>query len=320
MEFTTATVKDDDDGIRLDRWFKRHQPTLPHAMLEKQLRKGDVRVDGKKAKSSDRIAVGQELRFPNTQLAPREKKQPPMLSEEDQRDLLSWGLYKDDQIIVINKPAGLAVQGGSKVTRCLDDMLYGLQFDLPQPPKLVHRIDRDTSGTLLLARTQKAAAHLAKSFASKTIEKTYWAIVCGCPLKSMGVIEAPLAKGPRASDGREQAVVDFEEGKHAVTEYRIIDSLARTYALMELKPITGRMHQLRAHMSLIEHPILGDHKYGGANTDAESLGVQNILHLHARHIHIPAWAGGKEINITAPLPPHMVATFRALGLDVPKDS
>lgn len=320
MEHIEATVTDADEGIRLDRWFKRHHPDMPHAMLEKQLRKGDIRVDGKKAKSSTRLELGQVLRFPQTDLKPRPKKTRPPLTFQEEKEVRSWVLFMNEHVIVLNKPHGLAVQGGTKVTRCVDDLLYGLGYDMEEPPKLCHRLDRDTSGVLVLGRTAKAAAKLSKAFASKTIEKTYWAIICGCPLQHRGTVDAPLGKAPRAADGREQAVIDHEEGKKAVTEYLILDNLAQKYAHVELYPITGRMHQLRVHMSAIGHPILGDHKYGGSDTNAESLGVENILHLHARKIIIPPMFGEKEIEVTAPLPPHMSATFKALGLDLPKET
>ncbi|NBO18449.1 MAG: RluA family pseudouridine synthase [Proteobacteria bacterium] len=312
-----ATVSGDDEGIRLDRWFKRHYAQLPHAMLEKYLRKGQIRLDGKKAKSSDRLAVGQLISFPELELQVAPKKPRRSISENDAKEVQSWVLYKDERIIVINKPQGLAVQGGSKISKSLDDLLDGLMFDYEERPRLIHRIDRDTSGALVLARSAKTAAQLAKGFAGKTIEKTYWALVVGAPLPPQGAIELPLAKAERG-DGREQVGVDEDEGKFARTEYRTLDTLAQKFALLELKPVTGRMHQLRVHCAAIGHPILGDHKYGGGNTDAESLGVENVLHLHARRIDIPAFGGGKSVTVIAPLPSHMVTSFRALGLDVPK--
>lgn len=312
-----ATVTEGDEGIRLDRWFKRHYAQLPHAMLEKYLRKGQIRLDGKKAKSSDRLAIGQLISYPELEVEVAPKKPRRTLSPHDAKEVQSWVLYKDERLIVLNKPQGLAVQGGTKIARSLDDLLDGLMFDYAERPKLIHRIDRDTSGALVLARSAKVAAQLAKGFAGKTIEKTYWALVVGQPLPGEGSIELPLAKV--ASDfGRELVGVDEDEGKFARTEFRTLDSLARKFALLELKPVTGRMHQLRVHCASIGHPILGDHKYGGGNTDAENLGVQNVLHLHARRIDIPAFGGGKSVTVIAPLPPHMVASFRALGLDVPK--
>jgi len=314
------TITDDDNDIRLDRWFKRHYAGLPHALLEKYLRKGLIRIDGKKAKTSDRIQAGQVVSCPDLKVEARAAVKH-NASEEDLAEVKKWVLYKDANIIVINKPYELAVQGGTKITKSLDDLLDGLMFEAPVRPKLIHRLDRDTSGALVLARSSKVAAQLAKLFsrgdAEKSIEKTYWALVNGCPLQAMGVIDLPLLKSSRENP-REQVYVDEEEGQFAKTEYRVIDSLARKMALMELKPITGRMHQLRVHMAAIGCPIIGDHKYGGSMPDAKSLGVENILHLHSRRIVIPAFGGGKKIDVLAPLPPHMVESFKALGLDVPK--
>jgi 23S rRNA pseudouridine955/2504/2580 synthase len=311
------TVSQDDHDIRLDRWFKRHYPGFPHAMLEKYLRKGLIRLDGKKAKTSDRVQAGQVVRCPPLAFEPpaRHRRQ---LSDEDISEVRKWVLYKDASVIIINKPFGLAVQGGTKISRSLDDLLDGLIFDAKERPKLIHRIDRDTSGVLVLARNSRIAAQLAKGFAGKSIDKTYWALVRGAPLPPVGIVDLPLNKIARGDNAREQVEVDEDEGKYAITEYRTIDALARKFALMELKPLTGRMHQLRVHMAAIDCPIVGDHKYGGGVNEAESLGVQNILHLHARRIVIPALQGRKKIDVTAPLPKHMVESFRALGLDVPK--
>jgi len=311
-------VTSDDADIRLDRWFKRNYEGFPHALLEKHLRKGLIRVDGKKAKTSDRVSEGQIISCPEVMLDPKVKIKR-AVSETDVSEMLKMVLYKDANVIVINKPQGLAVQGGTKIGRNIDDMLVALQFDAKERPKLIHRIDRDTSGALVLARNAKVAALLGKGFAGKEIDKTYWALVNGSPLPSEGMIDLPLNKLPRALGGaREQVTVDEDDGKYAKTEYRVLDTLARKFAHVELKPLTGRMHQLRVHMAAIDCPIVGDHKYGGSNVDAESLGVENILHLHARRIVIPAMLGAKAVDVTAPLPPHMVTSFKALGLHVPK--
>ena len=315
------TISDDDNDIRLDRWFKRHYPGIQHSLLEKHLRKGLIRVDGKKAKTSDRVVTGQVIVCPPMQVdeTVKAKRQ---ASVADLAAVKDWVLYKDANIIIVNKPSGLAVQGGTKITRNLDDMLEGLKFDAKERPKLIHRIDRDTSGALVLARSSKVAALLAKDFLEKNIEKTYWALVNGCPMPMNGFIELPLNKIARP-DNYEQVEVDEEEGKYAKTEYRVIDFLARKFALVELKPLTGRMHQLRVHMAAIDCPILGDHKYGGGmrqpkNSNAETIGVEDVLHLHARRIVIPALPGGKKVDVTAPLPKHMINSFEALGLDIPK--
>jgi 23S rRNA pseudouridine955/2504/2580 synthase len=316
---TTHTVSAEDGGIRLDRWFKRHHPGVTHALLQKHLRKGQVRVDGKKVEASHRIEAGQviDMRF-EVEDRPREKQKKterPKLEPEDVLLMQSMLIHKDSNILVLNKPAGLAVQGGSKIGKSVDGMLGALQFDQKERPKLVHRLDRDTSGVLVIARTARVAAELMKLFSGKTVEKTYWALVNGCPLELAGVIKAPLAKSAHDESAYETVGVDHEEGKYAETEYRVIDQLARKYALMELKPLTGRTHQLRVHTAHIGHPIVGDHKYGGSNTDAKSIGVENTLHLHARRIVIPKFPGSPQrIDVTAPLPPHMKKSFEALGI------
>ncbi len=319
---TDHTVEASDSGIRLDRWFKRHHPEVTHALLQKHLRKGQVRVDGKKVETSHRVETGQiiEMRFAIEE-RPREKKQKIVqgpLEPEDVLMIQRTVIYKDSNILVLNKPAGLAVQGGTGISKSVDGMLGALQFDAKERPKLVHRLDLDTSGVLVIARSARVAAELQKMFSGKTVEKTYWALVNGCPLEHAGVITAPLAKSAHDGGSYETVAVDNEEGKFAETEYRVIDSLVLQYALLEMKPLTGRTHQLRVHAAHIGHPILGDHKYGGSNTDARSIGVENKLHLHARRIVIPPFPGSKTIDVSAPLPPHMEKSFEALGLDRPK--
>lgn len=313
-----------DDDIRLDRWFKRHYPGITHGMLEKQLRKGLIRLDGKKAKSSDRIASGQVIAI-KFEFKGGEEERPKKthvkaqtLSPEDILMMQKAVLYKDANVIVINKPFGLPVQGGSKVSKNVDDMLGAIQFDSPTRPKLVHRLDRDTSGALVLARSAKAAATLSRAFAGKDIQKTYWALVNGAPLDFKGTIDYKLIKAVQGENSYERVAVDDEDGKYAKTEYRVIEHLARKFSLMELKPLTGRTHQLRVHMAAIGCPIVGDHKYGGSSTDAKSLGVENQLHLHARRIQIPAMGGLKAIDVTAPLPSHMKKSFDALGIETKK--
>ncbi|MDE3061129.1 MAG: RluA family pseudouridine synthase [Pseudomonadota bacterium] len=324
------TVSGDDADIRLDRWFKRHFPHITHGLLEKHLRKGDIRVDGKKAKSSDRVWAGQVIRLKAMGLGLEERSSKPnkahSLKPDDERFIQSLVLYKDANIIILNKPYGLPVQGGSKIARSLDDLLDGLAFGGDRP-KLTHRLDRDTTGCLVLARTAKAAAQLMKIFSSRRIEKTYLALVNGCPLDPEGVIDQPMLKkqNPKASgtpggpEGRDYEIMQVDAaGQKAVTEYRVRDACARRFALMELKPQTGRTHQLRVHMQAIACPIVGDHKYGGATQDAESLGVENKLHLHAWRIAVPALAGGKPVEAIAPLPSHMTKSLKALGIDIPR--
>lgn len=310
------TISDEDNDIRLDRWFKRHFPNLQHAMLEKYLRKGAVRLDGKKAKSSDRIRAGQELSYPEFGEDVAFIKARPAASVEDEEFVRKLVLYKDANVIIINKPFGLPVQGGTKIKKSLDDMLGGLQFDSKERPKLVHRLDRDTSGVLVLARGSKSAAVLSKMFAGKDIEKTYLALVHGRPLQTVGTIDYRLLKAEHGDNSYERVAVDDEEGKYARTEYRVLESLARRFSLMELKPLTGRTHQLRVHMQAIDCPIVGDDKYGFYDIPSHDVGITDGLHLHARRIVIPAFGSGKKIDVTAPFPPHMKESFKALGIEV----
>lgn len=310
------TISDDDNDIRLDRWFKRHFPNLQHAMLEKYLRKGAVRLDGKKAKSSDRIRAGQVLGYPEFGEDVAFVKAKPQTNEQDAEFVRSLVLYKDANVIIINKPFGLPVQGGTKIKKSLDDMLGGLLFDAKERPKLVHRLDRDTSGVLVLARNTKSASLLAKMFAGKDIEKTYLALTHGRPLQTVGTIDYRLLKAEHGENSYERVAVDDEEGKYARTEYRVVESLARRFALMELKPLTGRTHQLRVHMQAINCPIVGDEKYGGDELQAQDVGIADGLHLHARRIVIPAFGSGKKIDVTAPLPTHMKESFKALGIEI----
>ncbi len=312
------SVSENDDGIRLDRWFKRHFPSLQHSMLEKYLRKGTVRLDGKKAKSSDRILAGQLIEHPDFAADIAFVKTKPDASEQDAEFVRSLVIYKDNNIIIINKPFGLPVQGGSKIKKSLDDMLGGLMFEAKERPKLVHRLDRDTSGVLVLARNAKSATRLSSMFAGKDIEKTYVALVHGCPVQAVGTIDYRLLKAVHGADSYERVAVDDEEGKYSKTEYLVLDNLGRKFALMELKPLTGRTHQLRVHMQAIGCPIVGDEKYGGVQQQAQDVGISEGLHLHARKIVIPAFGGSKKIEVVAPLPPHMKESFKNLGIEVKK--
>jgi 23S rRNA pseudouridine955/2504/2580 synthase len=308
-----AIISEADHDIRLDRWFKRHFPGYPHSMLEKNLRAGDIRLDGKKAKSSDRIREGQELSHPDITINNTPKKAAP-ISAGDIKDMQALIIYKDKNIIIINKPSGLAVQGGTGISKSVDSMLDALQFDSGRP-KLVHRIDKDTSGILVLARNAKVASILMTGFATKTIDKTYVALVHNQPLPLVGTIDKPIMKSAYGEDGFETVGVD-EAGKRAITEYRVIDMLARKFSVMELKPLTGRTHQLRVHMLDINCPIVGDMKYGGSVRGV--VDIENKLHLHAAKIVIPPMLGAKAVKVTAPFPKHMKQSFKTLGIDVPQ--
>ncbi len=313
----TLAVTEDEAEIRLDRWFHRHFPVVNHGMLEKLLRTGQVRVDGKRAKANQRLESGQQVRVPPlgeapAEAAPREKPAP-KVSEAEARALREAVLYMDDDVIVLNKPPGLAVQGGTGMERHLDAMLDALRFGLEERPRLVHRLDKDTSGALLLGRNALAASRLAASFRSRSARKCYWALVVGVPKHPMGRIDAPLAKmgGGRLGD---KVQVDEEEGRRAVTYYRIVEKALKKAAWLEMEPRTGRTHQLRAHCALLGTPIQGDGKYGGQEAYLAGQGLSRKLHLHARAIKVPHPRKG-EIRVIAPLPEHMAASFSFFGFD-----
>lgn len=317
-EVQTMTVAEEESEIRLDRWFKRHFPTVGHGLLEKWLRAGNVRVDGKRAKSNQRLEAGQAIRVPplpaaeapGSEARPREAKPAPV-DEKTARMLRDAVLYMDDDIIALNKPAGLAVQGGTGMAdKHLDAWLDALSFGAGRP-KLVHRLDKDTSGVLLLGRTANATAKLAAAFKSRAARKCYWALVAGVPRYPQGRIDAPLAKLPGKAG--EKMAVDKEDGKHAVTYYRVVDSTLKRAAWLELEPRTGRTHQLRAHCLLLGTPIMGDGKYGGTAALIEGTGVSRKLHLHARAVRLPHPRTGKPLEISAPLPSHIKASFDFFG-------
>ncbi len=307
-------VADTEGELRLDRWFKRHFPDLSHGRLEKLLRTGQVRIDGKRASAGDRLAPGQVVRVPP--LAPTTPKPPPMIDPREAESLRRLVLHRDDDVLVLDKPAGLAVQGGPGLTRHLDGMLDALRFDGAERPRLVHRLDRDTSGVLLLARTVAAAAHLAEAFRAKETEKLYWAVVVGVPAPRAGRIDKALAK--KRGHGGERVAIADEEGQRAITDYRTLDAAGRRAAWLALEPVTGRTHQLRVHCGVLGTPILGDGKYGGAASFLPGAELPAQLHLHARRIRLPHPRGG-VLQVTAGLPAHMRETFGYLGFTVPSE-
>jgi 23S rRNA pseudouridine955/2504/2580 synthase len=310
----TLTVAPDDAEIRLDRWFKRHFPTLSHGRLEKLLRTGQVRLDGKRAEASDRVAPGQLVRVPPLLAeAPQEKRNIPVgPTPEDERMLQRLVLYRDDDIIVIDKPQGLAVQGGTGTKRHLDGMLDALRFDAAEKPKLVHRLDKDTSGVLVLARNARTAARLGEAFRGKTVRKVYWAAVVGTPRPRNGDIEQKIAKV--VSRRGEQMGIDEEEGDHALTYYRTVSHAGDLFAWLALEPVTGRTHQLRVHCAAIGVPIIGDGKYGDVKAQAAGLPDPRKLQLHARAIALPL-PDGRSLTVVAQLPAHMRSTWKFLGFN-----
>jgi 23S rRNA pseudouridine955/2504/2580 synthase len=308
---TTVTVLDADDSLRLDRWFRRHYPALAHGRLEKLLRTGQIRVDGKRAKAADRIAAGQEIRVPP--LAEAQAFGPPSpqrIWAKDAAMLERAILHRDDEVIVLDKPPGLAVQGGTGSERHLDGLLDALRSGHDERPRLVHRLDKETSGVLVIARSAAAAAYLTRAFRDKATRKIYWALVVGQPKPAEGRISLALAK--QAGPGGERVRVDPEAGKPAVTYYRIIDSAGERASWLALLPMTGRTHQLRAHCAAIGTPILGDLKYGGANGQLAGVPNPRRLHLHARELTIPHPSGG-TLRVSAPLPAHMRQNWQFFG-------
>jgi 23S rRNA pseudouridine955/2504/2580 synthase len=312
----SLSVAAEEADTRLDRWFKRHFPEIGHGMLEKLLRTGQIRVDGKRAKSNQRLDPGQVIRVPPVGEAPSgsvaRAKPVYTVSEDEAQALTDAILMMDDDVIVLNKPPGLAVQGGTNTDHHLDAMLDALRFGAAERPRLVHRLDKDTSGVLLLGRTVAATAKLAASFRSRAARKCYWALVVGVPRLRQGRIDAPLAK----MTGRmgDKVRVDEDEGRRAVTYYRVVESALKKAAWLELEPHTGRTHQLRAHCALMETPIQGDGKYGGQNAYLTGQGVSRKLHLHARALLVPHPRSG-VIRVVAPLCPHMAASFSFFGFE-----
>ena len=314
-------VKRDEDGLRLDRWFRTHFPDIPQGRLQKLLRTGQVRVDGGRVKANHRLATGQEIRVPNFTKLPEHDSQtalkaPPGISKADRDFIESLILFEDDDVVVLNKPWGLAVQGGSGTRRHLDGLLEGMSDRFGDRPRLVHRLDRDTSGVLVVAKTRTAAAKLGRVFQTRSAQKTYWALVKGVPRPPQGKVEAALVKaeGPDGDRVRKALPGEQDVAMHATTHYSVVDHVASKAAWMSLKPVTGRQHQLRAHMALLGHPIVGDNKYEG-DTSLPAENMDNKLHLHARRIAVPHPSGTGKIDITAPLPEHMRRSWALLGLD-----
>ncbi|MEO5640368.1 MAG: RluA family pseudouridine synthase [Sphingomicrobium sp.] len=311
----TFTVAEDDDGIRLDRWFKRHQPDTSFNTVSRWARTGALRIDDRKAAPGDRVETGQTLRMPPAEAAPAEGRRAARpvvpLTPDEERYVQDMVIERTRDAILLNKPPGLATQGGTKTNQHLDRLLDGLAGDDGQRPKLVHRLDKDTSGVLLVARSARAAGHFAKTFSSRTARKVYWALVVGVPSPEEGQIDAPLAKQP--GTGGEKMHVDEENGQSAKTRFRTIDFAGNRAAWVELQPLTGRTHQLRAHMAAIGHPIVGDAKYGGADAFLTG-GVSRKMHLHARRLRVDG-PDGKPIDVTAELPAHFAETLGMLGFN-----
>ena len=299
------TVSKLDAGLRLDKWLKSRLPGLPFGLTQKLLRKGAIKINGKRAKADARVNPGDIVRVPeleNATKAPIAHAPRPPRAEEATL-LLDNIIYRDENIIAINKPQGLSTQGGSKVFVSVDALLDHVRFEATERPKLVHRIDKDTSGVLILARNRLVAGNMMEAFQSKTIRKIYYAVVVGVPDLAEGRIEVKLS-GKKAFGRIEKASVDEENGQYALTYYKVLDKAAgKKLAWVMLMPVTGRMHQLRVHMEHIGHPILGDGKYGGRDAFIEGLG--ETMHLHSRRAILP-----DGTDIEAPFPKHITDTLK----------
>lgn len=327
----TVTVAVDDGDQRLDRWFKRQFPQISQGRLEKMCRKGEIRVDGGRVKASTRLEAGQQVRVPPL---PDSAAPPPTpktkVSAADAKLIQSCVIYHDDHVIALNKPAGLPTQGGSGQTRHVDGLAEALKFDLDEKPRLVHRLDKDTSGVLLLARTRLAAKALTAAMRHKETRKIYWALVAGVPTPYLGEIRYGLVKAGghgKSGEGEKMIAVHPREidatpgAKRAHTLYATLYRVASRAAWVAMEPITGRTHQLRAHMAEIGHPIIGDGKYGGSGQEnmgdgwGAQLGgiISKKLHLHARMMRFEHPETHKVITVTAELPDHMAQSWDTFG-------
>ncbi|MFQ3666435.1 MAG: RluA family pseudouridine synthase [Sphingomonadaceae bacterium] len=306
-------VSPDDDGIRLDRWFQRHLPDVSYLTVAKWARTGQVRLDGARAKPGDRVAAGQTVRVPPAEV-PAAPRPPhalrPEISEDAAEFARSLVIHRSEHALVLDKPPGLAVQGGTKTAVHVDGLLDALRFEAKERPRLVHRLDKDTSGVLLLARNARAAAFFGRCFATRDTKKRYWALLVGVPDLHDLRVDLPIAKQP--GTGGEKMHVDPKAGQQAVSRIRLMDRAGNRVSLVEMRPLTGRTHQLRVHAAAIGHPIVGDGKYGGAAAFLTG-GVSRKLHLHARRLVIDLPGGGK-LDATAPPPPHFRESLDLLGL------
>ena len=308
------TVTPDEAGMRLDRWFRAHFPAVRHGELEKFLRKGQVRVGGGRAKSNRRLEAGEEIRIPPLSDEAAAQPKPLLPKAGDAAALKKLIVFEDDALIALNKPFGLAVQGGTKTARHIDGMLAALEKN-GERPRLVHRLDKDTGGLLLVAKTRLSAQRLGDAFKGHRVDKTYWALTASAPRPAAGTISLPIAKRmtPLKTGAAERMTLAAGEGaQKAITDYQTIEN-AGAVAFVAMRPITGRTHQLRVHAAAIGCPIVGDGKYGGAPARIE--GVSGKLHLFCRSMTFPHPASGRPITLTAPLTDHMAATWKFFSFD-----
>ena len=308
-------VSSGEKDLRVDRWFKRHFPEISHGYLQKLMRTGQVRVNGARVKSSTRLEEGQVIRIPPISMDTKKKSHETGsgLTKDEISLVRSMVIYRDDDIIVVNKPPGLAVQGGSKILSHLDGLLDGLKFGERERPKLVHRLDKDTGGLMLLARNSLVAANLSAAFRERTITKVYWALVAGVPEPREGQINAPISK--KRKSGIEKMNSDPGDGPPSVSDFVTIETAGRRVAWLALRPQTGRTHQLRVHCEILGTPILGDGKYGGREAFIDGLPFVRKLHLHARSLEFRHPSGDKMF-FEAPLSPEMGKTWQFFGFDI----
>jgi 23S rRNA pseudouridine955/2504/2580 synthase len=316
IKVQTVVVTPDENNMRVDRFLEARFPGLSFSHIQRIVRKGELRVNGKRADSKDRLEEGQSVRIPPLRLdAPKVAGEPSEAEQKTLAALKAMTLYEDADVLVLNKPAGLAVQGGSGTTRHVDQMIEVLRDAKGQKPRLVHRLDKETSGCLVIAKTRFAATELTGSFRHRSARKIYWALVAGVPKPKQGRISTYLAKEESEDDTIMRVAAHGDEGaSHAVTYYAVVETSAQKLAWVSLKPVTGRTHQLRAHMAHIDHAIVGDPKYFNKENWQLPGGLQNRLHLLARRIVIPHPRGG-VIDVSAPLPPHMLQSWNLLGLE-----
>lgn len=314
MSVRHVEIGEKDDGLRLDKWFRTAYPGLSHVRLQKLLRTGQIRLDGKRVKASARLEAGQTMRIPPIETAPASERAPKAPNKAHIKAINDMIIHEDKHLFVLNKPSGLAVQGGSKTSTHIDAMLQSFEKH-GERPKLVHRLDRDTSGLLLVAKTRKAASFLGRVFRTRSARKIYWALTNGVPRPPQGEISAFLKKQPGPLGEMVKLVDQGTPGaQHSHSYYAIIEQAAQKFAWLSLKPVTGRTHQLRVHMQALGTPIVGDPKYQTEGKTEPVDGLANRLHLHARRLSIPH-PDGSTLDISAPLPAHMQESWKALGLD-----